>query len=851
MQMEIGLVRKIDIDREMQQSYLDYAMSVIVARALPDARDGLKPVHRRILYAMHDMGLRANTPYKKSARIVGEVLGKYHPHGDMAVYDAMARMAQDFSMRYPLVDGQGNFGSMDGDSPAAMRYTEARMADISGYLLADIAKETVDFASNFDDSLQEPVVLPAAVPNLLVNGITGIAVGMSTSVPPHNLGEVIDALVFLLENWKKRDDISVPDLMKFIKGPDFPTGGLILDDIGSEKNMTSAYGRGRGRIQVRARAHIEEMSRGRHRIVVTELPYMTNKSSLISRIADLSRDGKLEGLADLRDESDRQGMRIVIELTKTADPEAVLGELYKRTPMQSTFSIIMLALVDGEPRLLSLKQALRVFLDHRLEIVRRRSEYDLEKARQRDHILTGLTIALANLDEIIDTIRRSRNVETAKKNLRKRFKLSDVQAQAILDMPLRRLASLERKKIEEEHRQVKARIRELTALLRSPLKMRQMIRDELLEIKEKYADRRRTKIVQLEGGKTAAPVRMTDLTPAENVWVMISPDGKIARAAADKTIRQSGSEAPGWLLKSNSRDTLYLIAANGKAAAIPVHALPEAQKPSAGLPIPQVSPLTARDELAAALTLPPKDDLPEGWYVITATRGGMLKKTEITEFPGPAATAFTLVKVNQGDKLGWLRLSDGNADVLLATASGMAIRFSEETIRPMGLVAAGVMGIKLKVGDEVIGMDLLAPDERGMVFLAASNGQAKRVRPDDFPKQGRYGQGVVAWKLPKAVRLVGMAVGKNTLRVTFHLAKYAAKMARIDDAPLRKRTAARGASVLDLRDDRIVSFTVPWDVPRPQKQKKRVPANPKKSPKVSRPPKEGNSPSGKKNRKRK
>ncbi len=844
--MEIGLVRTIDIDKEMQQSYLDYAMSVIVARALPDARDGLKPVHRRILYAMHDMGLRSNTPYKKSARIVGEVLGKYHPHGDMAVYEAMARMAQDFSMRYPLVDGQGNFGSMDGDSPAAMRYTEARMAEISGHLLADIAKETVDFTPNFDDSLQEPEVLPAAVPNLLVNGITGIAVGMSTSIPPHNLGEVVDALVYMLQNWKKLDDISIPDLMKFIQGPDFPTGGLILDDTESENNLTTAYGRGKGRIQVRARAHIEEMSRGRHRIVVTELPYMTNKSALISRIADLARDGKLEGLADLRDESDRQGMRIVIELTKTADPDTVLGQLYKRTPMQSTFSIIMLALVDGEPRLLTLKQALRVFLDHRQEIVRRRSEYDLEKARQRGHILMGLLLALSNLDEVIAIIRRSRTAETAKTNLRKRFKLSDVQAQAILDMPLRRLASLERKKIDEEYKQIKAKIRQLTALLRSPQKMRQVIADELLEIKEKYGDRRRTQIVRLKGGKASAPVRMADLTPAENVWVMISPEGKIARAPVDKTIRQSGAEAPGWLLKSNSRDTLYLIAANGEAAAIPVHALPEAGKPSEGLPIQQVSPLTEKHELAAALTLPPKSDLPENWYVITATRGGMLKKTEVTEFPGPAASVFTLVKVNAGDRLGWVRLSDGNADVLLATANGMAIRFSEDTIRPMGLVAAGVMGVKLKVGDEVIGMDLLAPDERGTVFLAASNGQAKRVRPDEFPRQGRYGQGVVAWKLPKAVRLVGMAVGKDTLRVTFHLAKYAAKMARLDDAPLRKRSTARGKSVVDLRGDRITAFTIPWDVPRPQK--KRTAAKKGKSPKASRPPKGGNSPSGTKRR---
>jgi len=847
--MEVGLVRKIDIDQEMQQSYLDYAMSVIVSRALPDARDGLKPVHRRILFAMHDMGIRPNTAYKKSARIVGEVLGKYHPHGDMAVYDAMARMAQDFSMRYPLVDGQGNFGSMDGDSPAAMRYTEARMASLASHMLDDINKDTVDFGVNFDDTLEEPDVLPAALPNLLVNGITGIAVGMSTSIPPHNLSEVVDALVYMLQNWTKLDDINIEDLMKFIQGPDFPTGGLILDAEG-DGGLKSAYGRGRGRIQVRARAHIEEMSRGRNRIVVTELPFMTNKSSLIGRIADLAREGKLEGLADLRDESDRQGMRIVIELVKTADPEKVLRELYQRTPMQSTFSIIMLALVDGEPRMLALKQALRVYLDHRLEIVRRRSEYDLDRARNRAHILEGLLVALKNLDEVISIIRRSRTVETAKANLRKRFKLTAIQALAILDMPLRRLASLERKKIEDEYKEIKALIRELQALLRSPQKIRQVIIQELQAVKEEFGDRRRTQIVQLVGGKETAPVRMADLTPSKEVWVMASPEGEIACTLDDKLPRQSGSEAPRWLLKVNTQDTLYLVAENGDAAAIPVHALPEGQKPSDGTSVTQVSPLTGKHKLATILSLPPKNKMAEGSFVVTATRGGMIKKSEVTEFPGPAATPFTLVKVNDGDRLGWVQISEGQSDILLATAKGMAIRFTEDDVRPMGLVAAGVMGIKLKVGDEVIGMDLIP--QVGEVFLIASNGQAKRVGQKDFPKQGRYGQGVVAWKLPQAVRLVGMAIGKGTLRATFHLANYAAKMARLDDAPLRKRTAARGAKVLDVKaGDRIIGFNIPWEVPRPvvaekPKKKKRTTRKKANSPKAKSPQRGGNSRSGKK-----
>jgi DNA gyrase subunit A len=733
----------------------------------------------------------------------------------MAVYEAMARMAQDFSMRYPLVDGQGNFGSVDGDSPAAMRYTEARMAALSDHLLADINKNTVEFSTNFDDTLQEPDVLPAAFPNLLVNGITGIAVGMSTSVPPHNLGEVVDALNFMLNNWTKLDDISVEDLMAYIQGPDFPTGGMILDD-GEEYTLKTAYGRGRGRIQLRARAHLEEMSRGRNRIVVTELPFMTNKSSLIGRIADLARDGKLEGLADLRDESDRQGMRIVIELIKTADPEKVLRELYKRTPMQNTFSIIMLALVDGEPRMLSLKQALRVYLDHRLEIIKRRSEFDLQRAKMRAHILDGLRVAIANLDEVINMIRRSRTVETARANLRKGFKLTQVQAQAILDMPLRRLAGLERKKIEDEYRDLKATIRRLEILLRSPKKMREVVARDLQSVKENHADRRRTQIIEVKGGKETAPVRMTDLTPDEMTWVMVSTDGLISRSIEDKLPRQSGKDAPILLNRVNTRDTLYIVTESGETAAIPVHSLPETHKPTDGVPFHQVSPLTAKDKLVTLLSLPPKNVLADGWYVVSATHGGMVKKTEIKEFPGPAAKPFTLVKVNDGDRLGWVKISDGKSDLLLITESGMGIRFSEDDVRPMGMVAAGVMGIKLKVGDQVVGMDLVP--QKYEIFLLASNGKAKRVPHSDFPTQGRYGQGVVAWKLPIAVKLVGMAIGKGTQRATIRLANYAAKMSRLDDAPVRKRTATRGGVVVEVKaGDRIVGLTVPWMITRPIK----------------------------------
>lgn len=814
--MEIGLVRKIDVDKEMQQSYLDYAMSVIVSRALPDARDGLKPVHRRILYAMHDMGIRPDTAYKKSARIVGEVLGKYHPHGDMAVYDAMARMAQDFSMRYLLVDGQGNFGSMDGDSPAAMRYTEARLAALASHMLSDIDKDTVSFSSNFDDTLKEPNVLPAALPNLLVNGITGIAVGMSTSIPPHNLGEVVDALGYMLEHWKNLDDVSVEDLMKFIKGPDFPTGGIIVDQV-EQGGLQKAYGTGRGRIRVRARAHIEEMSRGRNRIVVTEIPYMVNKTTLLERIASLAREEKVEGIADLRDESDRQGVRVVIELTKTALPEKILEDLYKYSSMRTTFSLIMLALVDGEPRMLNLKQALRVYLNHRQEVVRRRSEYELARARKREHILAGLIIALANLDDVIDTIRRSRNVETAHKNLRKRFKLSDVQARAILDMPLRRLAGLERAKLEQEYKETKKRIKELVALLKSPVKMRAVISSELQKVKENFDDQRRTQIVSVEGDQTEIPVRLSDLAPDTLVWVSLTHDGKVSRTRQDNRPRISGNLAPEQLIRVNTRDTLYFVTKDGQAASLPVTSLPEAEKPNDGVPFHQVSPLTSKDHIATIFALPPKDQLADGWYVLSVSRQGMVKKSAAEELPGPAATPFTLVRINEGDSLGWLRLSDGKKDIFLVAASGMAIRFSEEDVRPMGLVAAGVMGIKLDSGDELVGADLLI--QRGEIFLLTSNGRGKRVEQADFPVQGRYGKGVIAWKLSKGVHLLGCAVGTKTKSITLHLKKYAAKMIDLGSAPVQTRAATRGKEVYEIRSgDEILAVTVPEDLPRPLKK---------------------------------
>ena len=808
--MELGLIRKIDIDHEMQQSYLDYAMSVIVARALPDARDGLKPVQRRILYAMYDMGLRPDSAYKKSARIVGEVLGKYHPHGDMAVYEAMARMAQDFSMRYVLVDGQGNFGSVDGDPPAAMRYTEARLTPVAMDMLNQIDKNTVDFVANFDDTLKEPLVLPAAIPNLLVNGATGIAVGMATNIPPHNLGEVVDALVFMLQEWEHLDDIAVDRLMGFIQGPDFPTGGVIIQDPQGDA-LTSAYGSGRGRVIVQARAHLEEMGRGKNRIIVTELPYLTNKAGLIERIAELVREGELEGVADLRDESDRQGMRIVIELSKAAEADSVLRELYRRTPMQNTFSINLLALVDGEPRLLSLKQALRVYVEHRLMVIRRRSEYDLERARQRAHILEGLRVALQHLDEVISLIRTAPDVDAARQRLTKRFRLSEVQANAILEMQLRRLAALERKKIELEYKETIALIKELEGLLRSPRKMRQVAIDELLAVKQAYGDRRRTQIVRLKEGVSAtALLTTTDLTPEQIVWVGATEDGHIARTAGEDMPKMSGRDAPSWLVRTTTHQVLYLVSDRGRAAAIPVHAVPEAEDFTQGAAFASISPLDGSEPLAAIFALPAAHTREsEGRFVMTVTRGGMVKKTAVGELPGPSAQSFWLAKVNEGDTLGWVLLTDGKTDILLATAQGMAIRFSEEDVRPMGLVAAGVGGIKLGVGDEVIGAAALS--HAGQVFFLASDGKAKRVEIKEFPRQGRYGQGVIVWKLVRGVRLAGILAGKAGTRGTILFVRSAARVVRLEEAAPRSRSAA-GARLLELKPgDAPLEVVAIWD----------------------------------------
>lgn len=784
--MEIGLVKQIDIDQEMRESYLSYAMSVIVARALPDARDGLKPVQRRILYAMYDMGLRPDTPYRKSARVVGEVLGKYHPHGDQSVYDAMVRMAQDFSMRYVLVDGQGNFGSIDGDAAAAMRYTEARMSAMGYDMLEDIGKETIDFTANFDDSLEEPSVLPATLPNLLVNGSAGIAVGMATSIPPHNLGEVMDALAFMLDKWEKLDDVTVADLMRYIKGPDFPTGGLIFRHRGEDDEtdaIAHAYATGRGRFTVRAKAHVEQMGRNKSRIVVTELPYQTNKTNLLGRIADLHREGKIEGLTDLRDESDRNGMRIIIETTRNVEPEQVLAELFRLTPMQSTFSVSLLALVNGEPRVLTLKQALRVYLEHRLEVVRRRSIYDLEKARHRAHILAGLLVALDNLDEVIDTIRRSRTVETARLNLMKRFKLSEEQAQAILEMQLRRLAALERRKIQEEYEEKLKLISYLEKLLSRPDLMRGVVKNELQAMRQKYADVRRTQIVDT----TDSPVvSAADLLPDEQVWVLVGEKGTLGRTTTPHMvdIPKKPLEQPRALLEANTQDILYLFAADGRAVSLPVYQLPQARELGVGTHWADLTGLTRRDHLAAALIRP---SAAQGYLFLT-TLGGVVKRVVLDDLPGITSEPFVVMNVSDDDALGWAVLTGGDEEIMLATAAGQVIRFKESEVRPMGLPAVGVMGIKLaNEEDGLVAMDVVKPD--GYLFSITDNGLAKVSAMREYPTQGRYGQGVINLRLAQGAGEVAAAVvGDPDTMIVITTAIGSTLKLRIKEAPLGGRS---------------------------------------------------------------
>ncbi len=804
--MDIGTVHNVDIDDQMRSAYLDYAMSVIVARALPDARDGLKPVHRRILYAMYDMGIRSNTPYRKSARIVGEVLGKYHPHGDAAVYDAMARMAQDFSMRYTLVDGQGNFGSIDGDTPAAMRYTEARLGAMAEEMLTDIDQNTVNFIDNFDGSLQEPSVLPARLPNLLLNGSAGIAVGMATNIPPHNLNELVEALTYVIDRYDAIDEVTVEDLLEILPGPDFPTGGVIVGDEG----IRSAYSTGRGRIVLRGLAHIEEMGGGRYRIVITEIPFQLNKTTLIERIADLARSGKLDDVSDLRDESDRRGMSIIIELKRTAQPRKVLNQLYKYTPLQSTFGAQMLALVDGEPRLLPLKRALQIYVDHRIEVIRRRSEFQLEKARARAHILEGLLIALARLDDIIQTIRQSPDADVAKQRLIERFNLSELQAQAILDMQLRRLAALERQKIEDEQRETLERIAYLEDLLASPKKILALIKDDLTEVAEKFGDPRRTRIAF----DLSEDFSDEDLVAAEAVLVSITQRGYIKRVAA-KAFRAQGRGGRGvtghatrdedevlMLFPANTLDTILFFTDKGKVYSERGYQIPDADRTGRGVPVVNVLTLDPGETVTAAVAVP---DFDAAEYCTMATRSGKVKRVQLSEFASVRPSGLIAISLEEGDELGWVRLTGGDDEIMLVTEKGQALRFSEDAVRPMGRQAMGMIGIRLRKGDYVTSMEVVEPG--GDLLVVTTQGYGKRTPLSEYPAKGRATGGVLTID-KKALKKVGVIASARVVQEADDLTIISANgvviRTKVKDVSQAGR-ATRGVILMNVQDGDTVA----------------------------------------------
>jgi len=742
--MVSGKVRSVNIEDEMKGSYLDYAMSVIVARALPDVRDGLKPVHRRILYAMNDMGIRHNGPHRKSARIVGEVLGKYHPHGDASVYDAMVRMAQDFSMRYPLVDGQGNYGSVDNDPPAAMRYTEARLAKIAEEMLVDIEKETVDFMANFDDSLQEPKVLPARLPNLLLNGSSGIAVGMATNIPPHNLNEVCDAIGYLIDS----PQATIEELSKFVKGPDFPTAGIIQ----GREGIRNAYATGHGKVVVRAKAHISSVSAaGRRQIIVSELPYQTNKAALIENIAELVKSKKIEGIGDLRDESDRQGMRIVIELKRESQPQQVLNNLFKHTAMQSSFFVNMLALVDGQPKVISLKEALQAHIDFRREVITRRSRYELKQAKARAHILEGLKIALDNIDAIIKTIRDSETAEAARKNLMTKFGLSQLQTQAILDMQLRRLASLERQKIQEEYAEVVKTIAYLEDLLANPRRILALIKEDVTELKSKYGDKRRTEIV--DQGKL--DFTEEDLIPHERVVVTLSSRGFIKRIPSRLyALQHRGGkgiigqvtreeDAVMILTVADTHDDLFFFTDRGKVFYLKCHEIPAGStRTSKGLAIINLLSITERERVTAMVAT---TGFMPGTYMVMATKMGEIKKTAVDKFTAVRSSGLIAMDLAPADELVAVCLAKDKDDVILVTRQGQSIRFDVGGLRAASRTSGGVRAMRVAEGDGIIGMD--RAETEGYVLVVTQNGYGKVTPVAQYPKQHRAGSGVRTFKI--------------------------------------------------------------------------------------------------------
>jgi len=829
MEIEQTGVRRVSIEDEMRSAYIDYAMSVIVARALPDVRDGLKPVHRRILYTMHEMGLRSTSAYRKCAGVVGDALAKYHPHGDVALYDALVRMAQDFSLRYPLVDGQGNFGSIDGDPAAAYRYTEARLAAISDEMLADIEKETVDLVDNYDGRLREPTVLPARLPNLLINGSSGIAVGMATNIPPHNLSEVCDAVIALIDT----PEMTVDDLCEIVHGPDFPTGGTIFrfedqrNSLTGEKERIDVirhmYATGRGRVVIRGQVAFEENERGRIAVVITELPYQVNKTALIEKMAELVGGKKITDVSDIRDESDRTGMRIVVEVKRDGSPHTVMQQLFKHTALQTSFSANVLALVDGQPQTLGLKRLLEHYVAYRREIVRRRTEFDLARAQERAHILEGLKIALDNLDEVIATIRASADGDAARTALIARFGLTEVQANAILEMQLRRLAALERKKIEDEYEAVIRLIAELEDLLANPRKILQAIKDELLELKRKYGDERKTRIQSDANRELTAE----DLVASEGVVVTLSERSYIKRQQIGtfRSQHRGGKgklamitreeDAVRHLLVGNTHDNILFFTNRGRVFITKVHTLPEASRQAKGIPIinlpgVQVDP---GEYVSAIITLP---QFEPDHYMVMATRGGKVKKTSLAEYAKIRSNGLIAISLVEGDELRWVGLTDGHDDVILATRKGQAARFHESEVRPMGRDTRGVTGIRLRKGDEVIGMEVVRP--LAQLLVVTEQGYGKRTALDEFPVKHRATGGVIANSLNEetgdvaAVRVVGRE-DEEVMVITEEGTILRTEVSTVN----RYRRSSRGVTVMKPSEgDRVVSIAVFVDEAEPE-----------------------------------
>ncbi len=795
-----GKIIDVDVEKEMKQSFLDYSMSVIVSRALPDVRDGLKPVHRRILYTMYERGLEPNKPYHKCADTVGAVLGAYHPHGDASVYDALVRLAQDFSMRYMLVDGHGNFGSVDGDPPAAYRYTEARMSKISTEMLTDIEKKTVDFVPNYDDRLEEPTVLPSRFPNLLVNGSSGIAVGMATNIPPHNMGEVIDAIEMLIDN----PDATVAELMEYIPGPDFPTGGIIMGRSG----IKAAYATGRGRIVVRAKTEIIEAKNNRFKIIVTELPYSVNKARLIEHIADLVKDKKIEGITNIEDHSDRNGMHIEIDIRRDASPQIVLNQLFSYTQLQTTFGAILLAIVNGEPKILTLKECLEHYIDFQVEIITRRTQFDLKKAQDRCHILEGLKIAIDNIDEVIKIIRASKDTSTAKTNLMERFGLDEVQAQAIVQMRLGQLTNMERGKIEDEIAALLAKIKEYTELLGSQHLLLEKVKEEAIALRNKYSDPRRTEICQVSG-----EVDIEDLIPQEDCVVTLTRFGYVKRIAEDEyTIQHRGGrgvkgmstreeDVATEMFICNTHNYILFFTDKGRVYRIKCYAIPEGTRQSKGMNIANILPIATDEKVTSMI---PVKEFEEDKFLVMVTKHGIIKRIALNAYNTARKGGLIALDLNEGDELAWVRMTTGDDEIIIATREGMSIRFKETDVRPMGRQARGVKAMNLKEGDTIVGMSVI--DENALILTVSETGYGRLSTPDNYRVQSRGGKGLTNYHTEKYGKVAG--IGVINLDDDIILISEEGVVIRINAADVRVcARPSKGVTLMRINgDNRVVSF---------------------------------------------